>query len=53
MISSEMSELVRNCDRIFVMRNGSTVDEIVGHQINQDDIMASIAKEDSSEVSNG
>lgn len=53
MISSEISELVRNCDRIFVMRNGSTVDEIIGYQINQDDIMASIAKEDSPEVSNG
>ena len=53
MISSEISELVRNCDRIFVMRNGSTIDELVGQQINQDDIMASIAKEDRSEAAYG
>ncbi len=44
MISSEMSELERNCDRIFVMREGKELGVLTGADISQEMIMATIAK---------
>lgn len=44
MISSEIDELVRNCDRVVVIRDGESVVELSGDDINQDFIMESIAK---------
>lgn len=44
MISSETDELVRNCDRVVVLRDGESVNVLSGQDINQDYILESIAK---------
>ena len=43
MISSEIAELERNCDRIVVMREGRVMGELTGDDISQDRIMETIA----------
>lgn len=43
MISSEIAELERNCDRVIVMREGRKMGELNGDDINQDIIMERIA----------
>ncbi len=43
MISSEMAELERNCDRIIVMREGVKRGELIDKEITQDHIMSAIA----------
>jgi ABC-type sugar transport system ATPase subunit len=43
MISSEMAELERNCDRIIVMREGIKRGELTGEDIKQENIMEAIA----------
>jgi len=45
MISSEMDELIRNCDRIVVMKDGRSVGILEGSQMTQDNIMRTIAGE--------
>jgi monosaccharide-transporting ATPase len=42
-ISSEMSELVRNCDRIIVLRDGVVVGELTKDDISEENIMWMIA----------
>lgn len=42
-ISSELDELVRECDRIVVLSEGRKVKEIIGDDISNDSIMAAIA----------
>ncbi len=49
MISSEIAELERNCDRIIVMREGKVAGELVDKDIHQDKIMEAIAKGSESE----
>lgn len=49
MISSEIAELERNCDRIVVMREGRVIDELTGDDISQDRVMETIAKGSESE----
>ena len=49
MISSEIAELERNCDRIVVMREGRVIGELTGDQISQDKVMETIAKGSESE----
>ncbi|WGS54940.1 sugar ABC transporter ATP-binding protein (plasmid) [Paraburkholderia sp. D15] len=44
MISSEMSELLGMCDRIYVMNEGRIVDEISGANASQEDIMRAIMR---------
>lgn len=44
MISSEIAELERNCDRIVVMRDGKAVGGVIDKDIHQDKIMELIAK---------
>ncbi|MHC1773362.1 MAG: sugar ABC transporter ATP-binding protein [Flexilinea sp.] len=44
MISSEMEELVRNCDRIIVIRNGKKLGELIGDNINMNRIMDTISQ---------
>jgi ABC-type sugar transport system ATPase subunit len=55
MISSEIEEMERNCDRIIVMRDGRKMGELSGSDIRQDQIMSIIARDhdlfDESEVS--
>lgn len=48
MISSELEELTRNCDRVVVMREGKSVGELVGEAISEENIMHMIAKENKS-----
>lgn len=43
MISSELAELERNCDRIIVMREGMKRGELTGDEISQDRVMEAIA----------
>ena len=43
MISSEIAELERNCDRVVVMREGVKLGELIGDNINQDAVMVTIA----------
>lgn len=43
MISSEIAELERNCDRVVVMRDGKVVGEVVDQEITQQKIMELIA----------
>lgn len=50
MISSEIAELQRNCDRVVVMREGRAVGELIDADITQDNIMAMIAQGSESEV---
>ena len=49
MISSEIAELERNCDRVVVMRDGRAVGEVIDKDINQNKIMELIAKGSESE----
>lgn len=49
MISSEIAELERNCDRIVVLRDGRVVGEVTDTDINQNTIMELIAKGSESE----
>jgi ABC-type sugar transport system ATPase subunit len=48
MISSEMVELIRNCDRVAVIRDGKKLGELTGSGISEENIMATIAKEHTS-----
>lgn len=41
-ISSEMAELVRNCDRILVLRDGKIMGELAGEEISEKSIMETI-----------
>jgi ABC-type sugar transport system ATPase subunit len=43
-ISSEIAELVRNCDRIIVLRDGMVVGELIGKDISPDQIMQMLAE---------
>ena len=45
LISSEFEELVRNCDRLVVVREGRNVGELRGREISEDNIMRVIAQE--------
>ena len=45
MISSELEELVRCCDRVVVLRDGKKVGELYGGNISEDNIMRAIAEE--------
>ena len=44
MISSELQELIRGCDRIAVMREGKKVKELTGEEISEQNIMEAIAQ---------
>lgn len=43
-ISSEMAETIRNCDRVYVMRDGYTLEELSGEDIEQEKITQIIAE---------
>lgn len=43
-ISSEMPEMIRNCDRVYVMRDGRIQGELAGEQISQENITSVIAQ---------
>ncbi|HHX67984.1 MAG: sugar ABC transporter ATP-binding protein [Miniphocaeibacter sp.] len=43
MISSEVEELERNCDRVYVMREGKELADLIEDDINSDLIMSTIA----------
>jgi ABC-type sugar transport system ATPase subunit len=44
LISSEVVELIRNCDRVVVIRDGEKAGELLDDAINEENIMAAIAK---------
>ncbi|MFB7339075.1 sugar ABC transporter ATP-binding protein [Streptomyces hydrogenans] len=43
LISSDIEELVEGADRIVVLRNGGTVDELVGEKVSEGDLLAALA----------
>ena len=45
MISSELEELVENCCRVVVMRDGRTVADVAGHELSEENIMHIMAQE--------
>ena len=44
LISSELNELVRNCDRIVVLRDGYVIGEMEGEKVSEKKIMQMIAR---------
>lgn len=44
MISSELEELIRGCDRVVVIRDGKKMKELVAEEISEDNIMKAIAQ---------
>ena len=44
LISSELGELVRNCDRIIVLRDGCVLGELGGNDISERNIMVMISQ---------
>lgn len=49
MISSELAELERNCDRVFVLKEGRKAGELAGDNITQKNIMRLIAADEQEE----
>jgi ABC-type sugar transport system ATPase subunit len=43
LISSEFDELIRNCDRIEVIRDGANMKTLVGDEISENNIIRAIA----------
>ncbi|MGW4054216.1 sugar ABC transporter ATP-binding protein [Streptomyces sp. NPDC004779] len=43
LISSDLEELVEGADRIVVLRNGATVDELVGENVSEGALLAALA----------
>lgn len=43
LISSENEELIASCDRVIVLRDGTSVTELVGDEISEDSIMQAMA----------
>ncbi len=46
MISSELDELVQNCSRMVVMRDGCTIAEVAGEQLSEQALIHAMAQED-------
>ena len=44
-ITSEIPELIRNCDRVVVFRDGVTVGELVGDEITEENILITISRD--------
>ena len=44
LISSEMMELVRNCDRVVVLRDGKVRGTLTGKEISEENMMKTIAE---------
>ncbi|MFI7127148.1 sugar ABC transporter ATP-binding protein [Nonomuraea sp. NPDC050153] len=45
LISSDVSELVENCDSVVVLRDGSITDQLVGPEVTEDRLLAALAKD--------
>ncbi|WP_214416598.1 sugar ABC transporter ATP-binding protein [Sphaerisporangium fuscum] len=43
LVSSDVAELVENCDRVVVLREGAVVRELTGWEVTEDNIMSAIA----------
>jgi ribose transport system ATP-binding protein len=43
LISSDVAELVENCDSVVVLRDGAITDELTGPEVTEDRIMAALA----------
>jgi galactofuranose transport system ATP-binding protein len=43
LISSDVSELVDNCDSVLVLRDGAVVDQLTGPEVTEDRIMTALA----------
>lgn len=50
MISSEMEEMVRNCDRTYVMVDGKVISELIGDEITEKNIIDAMVKFNKREV---
>ncbi|MDX3109041.1 sugar ABC transporter ATP-binding protein [Nonomuraea angiospora] len=45
LISSDVSELVENCDSVVVLRDGAIIDQLVGPEVTEDRLLAALAKD--------
>ncbi|MBB5780859.1 sugar ABC transporter ATP-binding protein [Nonomuraea jabiensis] len=45
LISSDVSELVENCDSVVVLRDGAITDQLVGPEVTEDRLLAALAKD--------
>ncbi|MFF4615625.1 sugar ABC transporter ATP-binding protein [Nonomuraea jabiensis] len=45
LISSDVSELVENCDSVVVLRDGAITDQLVGPGVTEDRLLAALAKD--------
>lgn len=52
MISSEMEEMVRNCDRTYVMVDGKIISELISDEITEKNIIDAMVKFNRREVNN-
>lgn len=50
MISSEMEEMVRNCDRTYIMVDGKVISELIGDEITEKNIIDAMVKFNKREV---
>ncbi|WP_223167395.1 sugar ABC transporter ATP-binding protein [Nonomuraea sp. SYSU D8015] len=45
LISSDVAELVENCDSVVVLRDGAITDHLVGPEVTEDGLLAALAKD--------
>lgn len=53
LISSEMEELVRNCDRIVVIQDGKKIGELAGEEMTEDAILRTLSTQEEKDGGNG
>ena len=53
LISSEMEELVRNCDRIVVIQDGKKIGELAGEEMTEDAILRMLSTQEEKDGGNG
>ena len=53
LISSEMEELVRNCDRIVVIQDGKKIGELAGGEMTEDAILRMLSTQEEKDGGNG
>ncbi|GAA3152705.1 hypothetical protein GCM10020001_090320 [Nonomuraea salmonea] len=45
LISSDVSELVENCDSVVVLRDGAITEQLNGPEVTEDRLLAALAKD--------
>jgi ribose transport system ATP-binding protein len=45
LISSDVAELVENCDTVVVLRDGAITEQLTGPEVTEDRLLAALAKD--------